>query len=136
MAIPVRRFRVKNKLVMPFALVGSFLMLCGPMFAHHAGALYDSEHPVTLEGTVTKFAFINPHVQIHFQVKDENGNVVKWVAGSAPPQRMYRAGWNMKTLKPGDEITITCAPAKDGRKICSVRRVVGPNGKVLTQGAE
>ena len=127
---------MRRKRFADLAVALCLLLFAGPMFAHHSGALYDREHPVTLEGTVTKFAFINPHVQIHFQAKDENGNVVKWVAGSGPPQRMYRAGWNTKTLKPGDEITITCAPARNGRKICSVGRLVGPNGKVLTQGAE
>ena len=60
MAILVRRFRVKIKLVMPFALVGGFLMVCGTMFAHHSAAMYDREHPVTLKGTVTKLAFFNP----------------------------------------------------------------------------
>ncbi len=127
---------MRSKLIAGLTVAVGLLMVAGPLFAHHSEALYDKEHPVNLTGTVTDFKFINPHVQIHFQVKDENGNVVKWVAASAPPQRLYRAGWNTKTLKPGDEITITCAPAKDGRKICSVRRVVGPNGKVLTQGAE
>ncbi len=136
MAIPVRRFRVKIKLVIPFALVGGFLMVCGPMFAHHSAAMYDREHPVTLKGTVTKLAFFNPHVRIYFQVKDENDNVAKWIAATATPQRLHRAGWNAKTLNPGDEVSVTCAPARDGRKICSVRRLVGPNGKVLREGAE
>ena len=125
---------MENKLVV-LALAVGLLMVAAPLFAHHSSAMYDMEHPVSLTGTVTEFKFINPHVQIYFQVKDENGNVVKWVAGSGAPQRLYRRGWNAKTLNPGDEITVTCAPAKDGRKICSVRRLVGPNSKVLTQGA-
>ncbi|MBF8305267.1 MAG: hypothetical protein HW398_455 [Acidobacteria bacterium] len=50
-------------------------MVSGPLFAHHAGSLYDREKPVTLTGTVTQYLMINPHAQIHFEVKDENGNV-------------------------------------------------------------
>jgi len=55
---------------------GLFLwMASGPLFAHHAGSLYDREKPVTLSGTVTKYLMINPHAQIHFEVKDASGNV-------------------------------------------------------------
>ncbi len=126
---------MKNKLAVLAVVVGLF-MVSVSMFAHHSAAIYDREHPVTLQGTATNLAFINPHVQVHFEVKDENGNVVKWVAGSDPPQRVYRAGWNKATLKTGDQITITCAPAKDGRKICLLMNLVGPTGKVYTRGAE
>ncbi len=126
---------MKNTLPVLAVAVG-LLLGAGPMFAHHSAAIYDSEHPITLKGTVTKLAFFNPHVRIYFQVKDENDNVANWIAATATPQRLHRAGWNAKTLNSGDEISITCDPARDGRKICSVRRLVGPNGKVLRAGAE
>ncbi len=127
---------MKRELLAVLAGVVGLLLGAGPIFAHHSAAIYDREHPITLKGTVTKLAFFNPHVRIYFEVKDENGNVVKWIAATATPQRLHRAGWNAKTLNPGDEISITCDPARDGRKICSVRRLVGPNGKVLSEGAE
>ena len=75
-------------------------------------------------------------MQVHFKVKDEQGNVEQWIVQSAPPQRLYRAGWNAKSLKPGDEITVTGAPAKDGSKIMNNRKLVGPKGKVLLEGAD
>jgi len=122
---------MKKKQVAVLAVAASLLLVAGPMFAHHSMALYDKEHPITMQGTVTEFRMVNPHVQIHFEVKDENGNLVKWTAGSVNPRQLYRTGWNTKTLQPGDEITVTCNPAKDGRKLCSVLKLVGPNGKVI-----
>lgn len=127
---------MNNKLLSVLAVAVGLLVVAGPMFAHHSLAMYDTEHAITLEGTVTDFAFVNPHVQIHFAVKDDKGNVENWAAGSAPPQRMYRAGWNRNTLKIGDQITVTGYPAKDGRKVMSVRKLTGPSGQVLTQGAD
>ena len=121
---------MRNKLVVVAGAVGLF-MVADPMFAHHSESMYDKDHPVTLTGTVTAFRFINPHVKIHFEVKDENGSIVKWVAGTSAPQRLYRNGWHKETLKPGDHITITGHPAKDGRKIMNVQRLVGPDGQVL-----
>jgi hypothetical protein len=105
------------------------------MFAHHGGAQYDTKHPVTITGTVTEYIFTNPHVQIHFDVKDETGNTEKWIAETASPQRLFGFGWNAKTLKAGDKITVTGAQLKDGQKIVTVIKVVGGNAPVLTQGA-
>ena len=124
---------MKTKL---FALAVGAVLLSSVAWAHHAGSIYDRENPVTFEGTVTEFLFTNPHVQVVFETTTASGAKEIWKAGSAPPQRLYRAGWNTKTLQPGDAITVTCSPAKDGSKICSIRNLVGPGGEVLTQGAE
>ncbi len=120
------------------ALAGSviILMISSPLFAHHAGSLYDREHPVTLTGTVTKYLMINPHAQIHFEVQGEDGEVETWVAETAGPQRLLRVGWNKNTLKPGDKITVTGAQFKDGRKYLSIFKLEGGNAPVLTEGAE
>ncbi len=125
---------MKNTLPVLVVAVG-LLLGTGPMFAHHSSAIYDSEHPVTLTGTVTEYGFFNPHIQIHFEVKDENGNVVKWVVKTASPQRMFRRGLRKTTLKPGDQITVIGTPAKNGRKVMRLTKLVGPTGKVLLEVA-
>ena len=107
-----------------FAMAVGALMVSSLAWAHHAGSIYDRDNPVTFKGTVTQFLDMNPHVQVVFEVKNASGQAEIWKAGSAPPQRLYRAGWNTKTLQPGDELTVTCAPAKDGSKICSIRQIL------------
>ncbi len=126
---------MKSKLLAVLAAGVVLLLVSGPMFAHHGGVQYDTKHAVTVTGTVTEFMFTNPHVQIHFDVKDETGNVEKWVAETASPQRLFSIGWNAKTLKAGDKITVTGAQLKDGQKIVSIIKLVGGNAPVLTQGA-
>jgi Family of unknown function (DUF6152) len=127
---------MKPKLFAVLAAVVILLMVSGPMFAHHGGVQYDKEHAVTVTGTVTEFLFTNPHVQIHFDVKDENGNVDKWIAETGSPQRLFRFGWNAKTLKPGDKITVTGAAFKNGAKVMSLIKLVGGNAPTLTVGAD
>ena len=110
-------------------------LLSYPVWAHHSGAIYDRENPITLTGTVTEFAFVNPHARIHFEVKDANGNVVKWVAISGPPQTLFRQdGWTRNTLKPGDKITITGAPSRNEANILSVVKLTGDSIPTLTRG--
>jgi hypothetical protein len=126
---------MKSKLLAVLAAGVVLLMVSAPLFAHHGGAQYDTKHAVTVTGMVTEYLFTNPHVQIHFDVKDETGNVEKWVAETASPQRLFSIGWNAKTLKAGDKITVTGAQLKDGQKIVSIIKLVGGNAPVLTQGA-
>ena len=126
---------MKSKLFSVLAAGVVLSLVSGPLFAHHGGAQYDAKHPVTVTGTVTEFLFTNPHVQIHFDVKDESGSVEKWIAETASPQRLFSFGWNAKTLKSGDKITVTGAQLKDGNKIVSIIKLTGGNAPVLTQGS-
>lgn len=126
---------MKRKLVAVFTASMVLLTVASPLLAHHGGAQYDAKNPVTVTGTVTEFRFTNPHVQIHFDTKNESGSVDKWVAETASPQRLFSFGWNAKTLKAGDKITVTGAQLKDGQKIMSIIKLTGGNAPVLTQGA-
>jgi len=56
----------------------ALLLVNIPLCAHHGNASYDADNPVTIKGTVTEFAWTNPHVQIYLDVKDEKGKVVRW----------------------------------------------------------
>ncbi len=126
---------MKSKLLAILASGVVLLMVSGPVFAHHGGAQYDTKHPVTMTGVVTEYLFTNPHVQIHFDFTNENGEVEKWVAETASPQRLFGFGWNAKTLKAGDKITVTGAQLKDGHKIVTIIKLVGGNAPVLTEGS-
>jgi len=108
------------------------LAVSGPLFGHHnSAARYDKEHPVTLNGTVTEFKMVNPHARLRFDVKDENGTIVKWEVESGSPSGLYRRGWRIDDLKPGDRITVTGAPAVDGSKTMELTKLVTPSGKEL-----
>lgn len=125
----------QNRLAV-LAAAAALLLVSYSGSAHHSGVIYDRDNPITLEGTVTKYEFVNPHVRIHFEVKDANGNLVKWVAVTGPPQTLFRRdGWTKTTLKPGDKIAVTGAPSREEAHILSVVKIEGGNIPVLTRGA-
>ncbi len=134
MAIAVRRFRMKIKRVTPFALVGGFLMVCGPMFAHHGtSAAYLMDQHIIVQGTVTEFVWANPHCQIYFDVKDDQGNVVHWGAETNGPRALTRRfGITKTTIKPGDEITLTLNPSKAGTPFGQLVSITLANGRTIT----
>ena len=82
-------------------------MLAGTIAsAHHGRAAY-GEHMVTLDATVTEFKFINPHVQIYFDVTAEGGEIQHWQGELTAPNKLARGGWTKTTLVPGSEIQIS-----------------------------
>jgi hypothetical protein len=131
----LRGDHMKPKLVSSFALAGSLLLVCGSLLAHHGNIAYDEEHLITITGTVTELVWSNPHCQIYFDVKDDKGKVVSWAVESQSPGILQRNGWTKKSIKPGDQITITLAPAKNGAPVGfsggNKGKIVFADGRVL-----
>ena len=107
------------------------LIVSGPTFAHHGTAAYDTKNIVTVKGTMTDFRFINPHVELFFDVKNDKGEVEKWQAELTAPNKLSRAGWDKHTLKPGDSITASGYIAKDDPHTMWINKLIGPDGQPL-----
>lgn len=116
---------------MVLAMVLSVGLLPTVSSAHHGGAAFDPRKPVTLKGTVTELQFTNPHVLVFFDVKNEQGQTTNWSGWLTAPNKLARAGWTKRTLKPGDAVTVTGAPHKEGALVIQIRSISGPDGKAL-----
>ncbi len=97
--------------------------------AHHGRASY-SEEIVTLEATVTEFRFVNPHVQIYFDVTNEAGEVEQWQGELTAPNRLARAGWTKSTFVAGDKLQISGFAARNDGHSVAIREIV-MDGQVL-----
>ena len=98
--------------------LGTILLLvsvfCVSTSAHHSTAIYDSENPVELTGTVKEWRFTNPHCIIMLDVTDESGETVTWLLEGSNTSLLLRRGWTPMTLQAGDEIQITVRPLRSG----------------------
>jgi hypothetical protein len=116
-------------------LILTLMAVCGPTSAHHGNSAYDEEHQIDVSGTVTEFVWSNPHCQVYLDVKDKQGNVVNWSIETQSPGILRRNTWSKTTLKPGDQITITLAPAKNGAAVGfsgnKLGKVIFSDGRVL-----
>jgi len=103
-----------------------------PVFAHHGNAAYDPDKVVSMKVTITGFEFGNPHVQVFFDTKDENGKVLHWNCEGTNPAMLTRIGWSKDTLKPGDQVTVYVHPNKNPDiTVVGLVKVVLANGQVL-----
>ena len=122
-------------LALAFAATG-VLVGSAPALAHHGNASLDTGNPVTLKGTVAEWVWSNPHCFLKFDVKDAGGAVVQWVAETQNPVTISKAGWTRKTFVPGDPVTVTLQPAKNGSPIGLTRSVVLASGETLLPGGD
>jgi Family of unknown function (DUF6152) len=120
---------MRNKLL---ALFLGALAVAAPLFAHHGTAAYDTDKKMTMKATVTDWFWANPHCFLKFDAKDDKGNVVHWATETSNPSDMVNLGWSKDTFKPGDVITVTFIPVKNGNPIGRVESVVLANGQTLS----
>ncbi len=112
-------------------LVFSVLAIAFPAFAHHGNATYENKE-TTIKGTVTKWLWTNPHSFLFLDVTDANGKVVHWVCENQAPSTLVNFGFNAKTFKPGDEVTVVMsAVAKNGAPVGRINRVILANGYTM-----
>jgi uncharacterized protein DUF6152 len=107
-------------------VVGAGLLLAAmPVLAHHSfKAEYDDNHPIMLNGTVTKVTWKNPHVLLYLDVKDEAGKMTNWQLELNSPNMLISQGWKVDSLKPGDQVTANGFPAKNGENVASIRKII------------
>ena len=113
---------------------GLSLGLSGLALAHHSFAAFDVTTQKEITGTVKKFDYTNPHTWVWIDVANDHGGVDTWGFEGMSPNYLGRRGWTRTTLKPGDKITVTFRPMKDGEKGGMWVSGKRPTGEVLQMG--
>jgi hypothetical protein len=83
--------------------------------AHHSFAMFDSQHPIEISGTVKEFRFVNPHSVLIVEVKSADGLVKDWTLEGPAPGIMLRQGVTANTFRPGDAFKGTISPLHSGQ---------------------
>ena len=86
--------------------------------AHHSfSAAFDITRRTTLTGTLSKIDWVNPHVYLYLDVKDDAGKVTTWALESLPTNHLRTAGitrndmWNKASE--GEVVTVHINESRD-----------------------
>jgi hypothetical protein len=108
----------------PLALL---LLVAVDALGHHSAAIYDLTKTVTLEGTIERYEWANPHVYVH--LASSSG---VWLIEAGSPSMMQRAGWTPHSFAAGDVVSIDVNPARQAERRMARGLVVRPrNGAPL-----
>jgi len=96
---------------------GAAALICAlliplPAFAHHSFAMFDENRTATIAGVVEEFQMINPHSWIQLMAMDSQGK-------------------QQTSLRPGDKVTVSIHPLKDGTNGGELLTVTLADGRVL-----
>ena len=102
--------------------------------AHHSFAMFDTGKTITLAGTVTEFQWTNPHAYIELDVPQDDGTIRHWTIELGSPSILMQSGWKFNDIKPGDSVSATLNPLRDGQPGGLLGRVTLPDGRELPNG--
>jgi len=103
--------------------------------AHHSFAMFDHDHQIKVEGTVTHFQWTNPHVYIDLDSRNDQGDAKHYTIECANPGILDRIGWKFNMIKEGDKITVIIAPLRTGEPGGLLKQVTLADGRKFSNGA-
>ncbi len=121
---------VRNRFMTIFIATFALLIFAAPGFAHHGNASYDGK-TVTIKGTVTAWLWTNPHSFLKVDVTDDSGNVTHWICENQAPSTLVNFGFNAKTFKPGDVVTVVLGATSKNLPVGRVNKIILANGYVM-----
>jgi hypothetical protein len=110
-------------------------ILASAIWAHHnMSALYDFNNRVSMTGTLTKFDWRNPHIQLIVDAKSDKDQVEVWtLEGPAPSffrnRDVSKADFESASGKP---VTFEASRARDGSHSGLLRVITLPGGKIVS----
>jgi hypothetical protein len=111
--------QMKPPIPLSMLALGLMLAVASPTIAHHSRAMFDMTQNVTYRGVVTEYRWQNPHSHIVITVGTDAldpSTAGTWDIEASSTSLMASQGWNQKTLKSGDLITVVAHPSRNGSK--------------------
>ncbi len=97
--------------------------------AHHSYSAFDMVNSKTVTGTVKKMDWSSSIAGFGWETwQNEQGVVETWGIEGMSPNYLARRGWTRTTLKPGDKLSVTIHPMRNGEKGGSFMSAKRPDG--------
>ena len=127
---------MKRKLLTIATLIVALVVAAVPVLAHHAiSAEFDTNKPIKFEGKVKSVDWMNPHIYVNIEAKDESGKTVVYSVEGGAPNGLYRNGWRKDSLKPGEAVQVSGIRAKKaGSNRVGSATITMPDGRAFARG--
>jgi hypothetical protein len=118
--------------VLSFALLVVGILATGSsLFAHHGDAAYTDKAIELKDAVVTEYRWQNPHSLIKVRYKNENGEEKIWTMEMGSTPSMTTLGFTKYTMQPGDVVTVSLYPTKNGTPVARMHQITFADGTKL-----
>jgi hypothetical protein len=83
--------------------------------AHHSPAAFSLDSQVTIQGTVSRFDWTNPHVYIYVHATTA-GDTRDWMIETDGTSLLTRSGWSRESIAIGDVVTVRANPDRNAQR--------------------
>jgi hypothetical protein len=103
-------------------------------FAHHSQSQFEPEVTVSIEGTLSKASWSNPHTLFIVNGKRVGGTdaAQEWTVEGPAPRQLEAKGWGRTVSKAGDKVTFEGRPRRDGKPELLLLSVTLADGKTFS----
>lgn len=111
------------------------LFLCySPLgLAHHGIANFDLNIDISISGTISDIALVNPHSWVYVDVPNNDGSVSPWKCELRGGTVLRRSGWSQDMFELGSEITITGSPDRFEENTCYMGSIFFADGSSMNR---
>jgi hypothetical protein len=113
----------------------AILLLADVTLAHHGYAVvFDPAKRITLNGTLTRIDWRNPHIEFSLAVEGDRGQVEGWAIEAGPPgffrsRNVGRADFGKGI---GQPVVVEALPARDGSRLAALSKMTFSDGTFVT----
>ena len=125
--------------VRTLVLTATTILAANSAFTHHSvSGQFDTSKKVTLTGVITRIDWVNPHIYIILDGKDDAGVAGQWALETVPTAMARKAKLTKDMLagKKGETVTVTGHPARDARKSAWTLTVTYSDGRFIQLSAD
>jgi len=121
---PVRRF------------LTALLLVPVTASAHHGLANFNLNVDITVRGTITNLAMVNPHSWVYIDATNEDGTVSNWKCELRGGTVLRRSGWSEDLFETGSTVNITGSPDRFEENTCYTGTITFAHGLSLARYAQ
>ena len=97
---------------------------------HSVSGVFDAERPFEINGVVTEVEWINPHIYLHLEVTDADGEITRWQLETLPTAFMRKAGISKAMLEgDGTPVTVSGIESHTLPNVGWIRRITFEDGR-------
>jgi hypothetical protein len=110
-------------------MAGLIGLAAAPADAHHALTVIDRTRTLEMSGVVKAWEWTNPHTWLTLSIAKRGGKAETWAIEGLAPGTLRLKNWSRLMMKPGDKVTITMHPRRDGQPGGMLVNVVLSDGR-------
>ena len=122
---------IGSSLLLLAVATATVLAVPSAALAHHSFAMFDANKTLSTTATVKEFQWGSPHTWLELLVLSEDKTEMPLSLELTTISGLQRNGWKPGTLKPGDRVTVTYHPMRDGTPAGQLVQAVTEDGRTL-----